>query len=223
MTRKKVLVVAPHPDDEVIGVGGTIMKRIKAGFEVYVCIVTKGCKPLFEDSYVRQGREECQAADRLLGVKETLFQDFPATMLETVPRYEFNGKMLELICTIKHEEVFIPHWGDMPLDHKLVVEACMVALRPKYKHTVNRVYSYETLSETGWDVPAVNKSFIPNVFEDISDYLEDKIAAMSCFKSQLLEFPAARSIGAIRALAEYRGATVNVRAAEAFCLVREIK
>lgn len=223
MQSEKVLVFAPHPDDEILGVGGTMAKRVKAGYEVYVCIVTKGCLPLFEEESIKIVREECRKADQSLGVKETIFLAFPAVMLETVPRYQFNGRILDVVQRIKPDEVFIPHWGDMQLDHKLVVDSCMVALRPKYEHKISRIYAYETLSETGWDVPTAEKSFIPNVYEDISECLEAKVTAMECITSQLADFPAARSIGAIRALAAYRGATVGVQAAEAFSLVREIK
>lgn len=219
----KVLVIAPHPDDEVIGVGGTIAKRANEGHKVYVCVVTKAGEPLFRSELVEQGRSECRQADSLLGVKETLFLDFPAVMLETVPRYELNDQILKTIQMIKPDEVYIPHRGDMQLDHKMIVDACMVALRPKYEHKVSRIYAYETLSETGWDIPNTVNDFIPTVYEDISDTLVKKIEAMDTFKSQLAEFPAARSLEAIRALANYRGATVGVIAAEAFSLIREIK
>ena len=219
----KVLVIAPHPDDEILGVGGTMAKRSAKGDEVYVCVVTKGCPPLFNEEFIEQGRTECREADRLAGAKETLFLDFPAVMLETVPRYEFNGKIGEVISKIRPDEVYIPHRGDMQLDHQMVVDAAMVALRPKYAHTVCRIYAYETLSETGWNIPNTVNEFIPNVYEDISDFLDTKIKAMEIFKSQLAEYPNARSVGAIEALARYRGSTVSVNAAEAFSLVREIK
>lgn len=219
----RVLVIAPHPDDEIIGVGGTIAKRAENGDEVFVCVVTKGCQPLFTEEFVEQGRRECREADRMLGVKETIFLDFPAVMLETVPRYELNGKISEVIQKVKPDEVYIPHRGDMQLDHQMVVDAAMVGLRPKYEHVVKRIYAYETLSETGWNIPNVQNEFIPNVYEDISSHLEKKLEAMKVFESQLSEFPAARSLGAMEALAKYRGAMVNVTAAEAFSLIREIK
>lgn len=219
----KVLVIAPHPDDEIIGVGGTIAKRVENGDDVFVCVVTKGQEPIFAPSFVDQARSECKEADSLLGVKETSFLDFPAVMLETVPRYELNGGILKIIQRIKPDEVYIPHRGDMQLDHKMIVDAAMVALRPKYDHVVKRIYAYETLSETGWDIPNTTNEFIPTVYEDITHHLNAKIKAMEVFKSQLGEFPDARSIGAIEALARYRGATVNVKAAEAFSLIREIK
>lgn len=219
----KVLVIAPHPDDEIIGVGGTIAKRVKAGDEVYVCVVTKGQEPMFKKDFIEKGRRECREADAKLGVKETIFLNFPAVMLETVPRCEFNGKISELVQKINPDEVYIPHRGDMQIDHQMVVDAAMVAVRPRGKSYPKRVYAYETLSETGWNIPNTVNEFIPTVYEDISEFIETKLKAMSVFESQLAPFPAARSIAAIEALAKYRGATVSVNAAEAFSLIREIK
>lgn len=219
----RVLVIAPHPDDEIIGVGGTIAKKAKAGNEVYVCVVTKGGSPLFNLEFIEQGRRECREADAKLGVKETIFLDFPAVMLETVPRYEFNGKIAEVVQKINPDEVYIPHRGDMQIDHQMVVDAAMVAVRPRGKNYPKRVYAYETLSETGWNIPNTVNEFIPTVYEDITETYDVKLEAMSVFESQLAEFPNARSIGAIDALAKYRGATVNVIAAEAFSLIREVK
>lgn len=218
-----ILIIAPHPDDEIIGVGGTIAKKAAEGHDVYVCIITKGCEPLFHKDYVEQGRSECRKADAFLGVRETIFLDFPAVMLEKVPRYKLNNGILNVIQKIKPDDVYIPHRGDLQIDHKMVVDAAMVALRPKYEHKVKRIYTYETLSETGWDIPNTTNEFIPTVYENISKTLEKKIAAMNIFQSQLAAFPAARSIEAIEALAKYRGAIVSVNAAEAFSLIREVK
>ena len=218
----KVLVIAPHPDDEVLGAGGTIAKYAAQGDEVYVAVVTKGCPPIFSDEFVAKGRAECEKADSLLGVKKTIFMDFPAAMIETVPRYELNDAFIKLIQDIVPQEVYIPHRGDMQLDHKMVVDAAMVALRPKYKHVPQRILAYETLSETGWDIPNSTNEFIPNVYNDISEFLDRKLEAMSIFSTQLADFPNARSIESIKALAIYRGATVSLNAAEAFELIREI-
>lgn len=218
-----ILVIAPHPDDEVLGAGGTIAKRAAEGHDVFVCIVTKGCEPLFHEPMIEQGRNECRTADKFLGVKETIFLNFPAAMLEEVPRYKLNDGILSVVQRIKPDEVYIPHRGDMQIDHKMVVDAAMVALRPKYEHKVKRIYAYETLSETGWDAPNTINEFIPTVYEDISSTIDKKLEAMSMFKTQLAEFPNARSIDAIEALAKYRGSTVTVNAAEAFVLIREIK
>lgn len=217
-----VLVVAPHPDDEVLGCGGTIAKYADNGDDVYVAIVTKGCEPLFPADQVEAVRNECLKADRFLGVKETIFMDFPAAMIEVVSRYKFNEAFIQLVQKIKPDIVYIPHRGDMQLDHKMVVDAAMVALRPKYQHVVKKVYAYETLSETGWDVPNVTNEFIPNAYSDISEFLGKKLEAMEIFTTQLAAYPNARSLGAVKALAMYRGALVNMDAAEAFVTIREI-
>lgn len=218
-----ILVFAPHPDDEVLGVGGTIAKRSREGHNVYICVVTKGVAPLYDDIGVQLIQQQCREADMFLGAKETIFLDFPAVMLETVPRYELNGKISDVVQHFKPDEVYIPHHGDMQLDHKMIVGAAMVALRPKYKHIVKRIYAYETLSETGWDIPNTVNDFIPTVYEDITDTLQLKLKAMQFFNSQLGVFPEARSIDSLVSLAKFRGTTVNCHAAEAFSLVREIK
>ena len=123
--------------------------------------------------------------------------DFPAVMLETVSRYQFNGAFIKLIQQLGPDIVYLPHRGDMQLDHKLTVDAAMVALRPKYKHIVKKIYSYETVSETGWDIPNTTNEFIPNVYNDISDFLDKKIQSLSFFQSQITDFPDARSIKAV--------------------------
>lgn len=219
---KRVLVFAPHPDDEILGCGGTMIKNIKAGNEVYVCIVTRGQQPYFSDE--RQIRNQADAVEchKSIGVKETIFLNFPAAALETVNRFELNGKLHDVVKRVQPDEVFIPHVGDMQKDHKIVNEACMVALRPKYFPQVKRIFCYEVLSETGWDVPNIQNAFIPNVFVDITNELEEKKAALSYFSLQVSDFPDARSAIAMDALAKYRGANMFWNAAEAFVLVREL-
>ena len=220
---KKILVIAPHPDDEILGCGGTMIKNIKAGNEVYVCIVTKGCPPLYKPERTTINQHDARACHLHIGVKKTFFLDFPAAMLEKVERYELNGKILDVIKEVQPTEVFIPHWGDMQKDHQIVMEAAMVALRPKYYPQVKKIYGYETMSETAWNAPNVQNEFIPNVYVDITETLEEKKKALSFFTLQVSEFPDARSLKAIDALAKYRGALMNMKAAESFMLIRELK
>lgn len=219
----KVLVIAPHPDDEIIGVGGTIKKHINNNDEVYVCIATKGCMPIFEPNGVEKVRAEAVQAHEFLGVKETIFLDFPAAMLEDVKRYEMNNKFINLVKTVRPDVVYIPHIGDMQLDHKIIAQSIMVALRPKYDFMPKTILTYETLSETGWNIPNVQNEFIPSYYVDISNELDDKIKAMKFFGTQLGKFPDARSVEAIETLAKYRGSLMNLRVAEAFMVVREIR
>lgn len=217
-----ILVIAPHPDDEVLGVGGTIAKMIANGNDVFVCIVTRGIKPLFSDDFFKNAREETINCHKYLHIKKTFYLEFPAAMLEKIDRYKINDQIVNIINEVTPDIVFIPHHGDMQKDHQIVSEASLVALRPKYAHKVRKVYAYETLSETEWNIPHSSNTFIPNVYIDISEYLTSKIDAMSKYKSQLAEFPNPRSLEAIEALAKYRGSTICTNAAEAFMLVREI-
>ena len=219
----RVLIIAPHPDDEVLGCGGIIAKNVSEGNEVYVGIVTKMCEPIFADELDVQNKEHCLNAHKLLGVRKTVFLDHPAAMLESVPRHVFNSSIGRLISDLQPDEVYIPHRGDLHLDHKMVADACMVALRPRFDYSVKRVYAYETLSETEWDTPNTVNVFMPNVFVDISDFIDVKIAAMKEYKNQVCEFPNPRSAEAIRALAMLRGSTISRNYAEAFMLIREIR
>ena len=217
-----VLIIAPHRDDEIIGVGGTILKRKATGNHIAVCIVTAR-EGLELPASTKVIHEEMQQAHAFCHIDEYIGFPFWANNLENVPRQELNQTFFHAIVKTQPEEVYLPFWGDMQKDHQIVTESAMVALREKYDHPVKRIYAYETLSETGISLPTENYSFIPNVFEDITEYLEDKKTALNFYKSQIHPFPDLRSPEAVEALAKFRGATVNVRAAEAFMLIRETK
>ncbi len=223
----KVLVIAPHADDEVIGVGGTLARLAGEGADISICIVTNGRPPLFdnrkaiENGWPHNNYLETINSNRILGINEVFYLDYPAAMLETVKRYELNGKILDVIKKKQPDILFIPHAGDMQKDHQIVAEASMVGIRPKYSYVPRKVFAYETLSETGWNTPSIQNEFIPNVFFDITYFLDKKLSAMKCYYSQISEYPDARSLQAITALAQYRGATMNMNAAEAFMLIRE--
>ena len=217
-----VLVFAPHRDDEIIGVGGTILKRKAAGDRVAVCVVTAREGMELPQS-TKVIHEEMKRAHTFCRIDDYIGLPFWANNMEHFPRKELNKAFFDAIVKEQPEEVYLPFWGDMQKDHQVVTEAAMVALREKYDHPVKRIYAYETLSETGINVPTENYAFIPNVFEDITDFLEDKITALGFFKTQVRPFPDLRSSEAVEALARFRGATVNVKAAEAFMLIRETK
>ena len=217
-----VLVIAPHRDDEILGVGGTILKRKDHGDRVVVCIVTSKTPKGFE-SYTEIVENEKRLAHDFCGIDRSVGLPFEPVILENYSRADLNNAILDLIIAEKPDEVYLPFWGDMQKDHRVTIDAAMVALRSKYNHTVKRIYVYETLSETGINLPTVNNQFIPNVFEDITEYIEKKKETLSFFKSQVHEFPDLRSLESVDALAKYRGSTVNLKAAEAFMLIREVK
>jgi LmbE family N-acetylglucosaminyl deacetylase len=218
----KVLVVAPHADDEVLGVGGTIARLGKEGNEVTAVIVTKGWEPLFSDSRVEKVRAEARKANEILGVKSLRFMDLPVTKLKHIPTHELNEKFDRLMEEEKPAMVFLPFYGDRHEDHRQVFDACMVALRPtaKGKH-VRRILCYETISETHWSTPYIDPCFEPQLWVDISKHLPTKLQAAQKYQSQLQQEPNARSLEAITALAKWRGSTAGMFAAECFVVIRE--
>lgn len=218
----KVLVIAPHPDDEILGCGGTIARLSQSGAEVVVAIVTRGMAPQFSDEFVANIRTEAKTSHAMVGVKETVYLDLPAAALETVPATKLNGTLAKLVQDVRPDTLFVPFVGDIHTDHQLTFLAAMVAARPRDEYAPKRIYAYETLSETNWYAPGVTPAFVPNVFIDITETLELKLDAFRCFESQVKIFPDERSIEAIRALATVRGASMYLKAAEAFMLIRQI-
>lgn len=214
----KVLVFAPHNDDEVLGVGGTIAKYASQGHEVFICEVTKS--NTVEE--IKEERSEALAAHQLLGVKETIFLDFPIVTLRETPLVKINAEFLKVLEDIRPNIAFIPHKGDMHMDHTVVSHSAMVALRPINGIKVENIYAYETLSETEWNLPTVDNAYIPNVWSDISKFIDIKKEAMNCYQSQLKQPPHPRTLEIIEALAKLRGSTVGVPFAESFMLVRRL-
>lgn len=219
----RMLVIAPHPDDEVLGVGGTIARAVAEGDDVYVVLVTRASPDHFDPDLIRRGREEAVRAHRFLGVRETVALDIPAAAVDTVPHREVNAQLREVLQGIEPDEVYLPFVGDMHLDHQLVFQSSLVAARPNSRYRPRAIYAYETLSETNWNAPYLAPAFQPNVFVDVTDYIEKKIEAMRMYASQIKPFPHERSAEALRALATLRGVTVGVRAAEAFVQIRQIR
>lgn len=209
-----ILVFAPHNDDEVLGVGGTIVKYSNAGHSVFVCEVTD-CR---NDILLQEARK----AHKLMGVKESIFCNLPPVELKNLSPKVMNKPIAEVVERIKPEIVYMPFIGDMHIDHKEVTESVLVAVRPVNNCSVKTVYMYETLSETGWNIPNSARTFSPNAWVDITNEIDKKIEAMKCYKTQIKQYPNPRSPEGIRALAMYRGSTVGVRFAESFMLVRNI-
>lgn len=218
----RTLVIAPHPDDEILGAGGTIARLAAQGNDVYVAIVTEGKPPAYPAEAVSRVKAEAQEAHRILGVKETFWLGFPAAALSETAHSALNAGLFDLIRALSPQTLLLPFLGDMHIDHQLIFTSSLVAARPHQQTFPKLILTYETLSETNWNAPYLTPSFVPNVFVDISEHLSVKIEAMQAFKSQLRPPPHERSLATLSALATLRGATVMKTAAEAFVLVRHI-
>jgi len=215
----KVLVIAPHPDDEVLGCGGTIARHTGKKDDVHLCIVTKAYTPDWSEEFLKNRSEEIAESNRILGIKKTRFLDYPTAKLDTFPQKTLNEEISAVVNAVEPDIVYIPHRGDLNKDHRLVFEASLVATRP-LKHRIKRILSYETLSETEWGQPI--GPFVPNVYVDISETFGDKIKAMEAYASEIKPYPHPRSLEIIEALAKKRGSEAGVRSAEAFVMIREV-
>jgi LmbE family N-acetylglucosaminyl deacetylase len=224
-----VLIIAAHPDDEVLGCGGTMARLASEGHEVYVMILGEGVT----SRYVR--REDAGAellddlhsctheAGKLLGVKDIFMFDLPDNRFDTVPLLEVIKLIEGVIERVRPAAIYAQHGGDLNIDHATVYRATLAATRPVPGSSVARVHAFEVASSTEWSFGQFAPAFQPNVFVDISATLDLKIRAMACYKDEIRPFPHPRSAEALRAIAQRWGSVAGVLAAEAFALVREIR
>jgi len=214
----KVLVIAPHPDDEVLGCGGTIVKHVSNDDIVYLCIVTKTYTPDWTMSFAEKRKKEIKNANRILGIEKTYLLDFPTVKLDTIPQKELNDSIAKIVRVVNPDILYIPHQGDLNKDHRLVFDSALVSIR--FNNKIIKVRSYEVLSSTEWG--RMYSPFIPNTYVDITKTFEKKINAMIEYGKELKGSLHPRSIEIIEALAKRRGSEVGLKYAEAFMLIREI-
>lgn len=225
--KKRILIVAAHPDDEVLGCGATIAKLVQAGAEVFCCILGEGPLSRYKDR--AQGAQEKDVAGvktfianaaAILGIKKTFTFQFPDNQFDTRPMLEIIKTITSVKDEVKPEAVFTHSRADLNVDHRRTFEAVLTACRPLAGETVCEIYSWENPSSTEWNYP---NTLQPNMFVDVGATLDKKIEALKCYETEVLPFPHPRSEEALRALAAWRGATAGCKAAEAFEIVRIIK
>jgi len=219
---RKALVIAPHADDETLGMGGTIAKMAREGWAVTVAVMTghgEGAHPIWPRDAWDRIRAEAGMACALLGVSELVFEELPASCLDTHPTHDTNARVAKLIAGIKPEAIYIPFVHDLHRDHYEIAYAAQVAARPYIASYVNMLAMYETPTETHLRPGEAAMAFVPNEFVDISDDFETKLAAWAQYDSQQLKGYSPRAPEALAGLASVRGAYIGVRYAEAFQLL----
>lgn len=220
---RKVLFVAPHPDDETLGCGGTILRHKAEGDDICWLIVTG----ISED--IGFSSEQVSLRDKEINIVASSYSFdslhklcFPTSRLGALSMLELIEKIGSIFRQIQPEIVYLPYRGDIHTDHKIVFDAVVSCTKWFRCGSVKRVLAYETLSETDFGVNPDANGFRPNVFVDISPYMERKLNIMKTYESELGQFPFPRSEEAIRSLALLRGTTAGCNAAEAFMLLKEI-
>ena len=217
-----VLVAAPHPDDEVFGVGGTVLRDLAEGDAVYVVICTRGEASRFGADQVERVQAEARKVHAFLGVTGSHFLDLPAARLDDLPLADINAALKAVFRAVKPDTIYLPHAGDLHRDHQLIFQAAMVCSRPAGDFCPSRILAYETVSETDWHAAPITPAFVPHVFVDITSYIDKKLEACAMYSSQIQPAPHQRSIDALRALSITRGHAMGFKHAEAFMLVREL-
>jgi len=224
----KILVIAAHPDDEVLGCGGTIAKLAAQGEEVHILILATGLtsRPSFNlkksPNALKIHLSRARRAGALLGAKNINFAEFPDQKMDTLPLLEITQRIESEIKSVRPQIIFTHHGGDLNMDHEIAFRATLTATRPKQKSKVYELYTYEVPSSTEYSFQKIRPVFEPNYFQDITKTVSKKLRAMKIYKSEIECNPHPRSIDALENLAKQRGSIVGVKAAEAFQLIRKI-
>ena len=220
--KKRVLVITPHPDDETLGVGGSIAKLINQGHDVYILTVSGHLPPLYDRKDYDKTVKEAHKAYDILGITNSKFLEIPATMIGDEPVHSLNNKIASVVNDYRPNFVFCP-FPDRHIDHRLIFESTLVATRPvQVGADIELVAAYETLSETHWNAPYIEPNFTPNLVIDISKYINQKVEAMKCFRSQLTINKGPRSVKAVKALAQFRGSQSGFDFGEALFIIRMV-
>lgn len=221
---KKVLVVVAHPDDEILGPAGTLIRHAQGGDELYCLILGEGVMARDsgtkdEQSYLQ--RDALRAA-KLVGFKETHFSNFPDNAFDSVSLLSITKEVERGIARIKPQLIYTHHEYDLNIDHRITFQAVLTASRPCNSDSPSEILTFETLSSTEWQRKDM-KAFQPNVYINIAETVEKKIEALQAYASEVRAYPHPRSPEGIRILAQYRGLESGLHYAEAFCLIRKIQ
>jgi LmbE family N-acetylglucosaminyl deacetylase len=219
----RVVAVVAHPDDEVLGVGGTLARHAREGAEVAALVVADGASSRYADRMRDELRIAGQKAAVRLGLREIRFADLPDQRLDSLALIDVTRVIDEVLDAWQPDVVYTHFAGDVNLDHAVVARATWTACRPYQRRGVRELYAFETPSSTEWGWPGLGDRFSPNSFVDITETLDAKVAAMACYDSELRTEPHPRSLEALRTRAAYWGSVIAMSAAEPFMLLRSTR
>jgi LmbE family N-acetylglucosaminyl deacetylase len=224
MANETVLVVVAHPDDEVLGCGGTICRHVAEGDNVHLMVLSNGVDSRIgvNNLDLELRRIATQKAQDILKIDSLETFDFPDNQMDAVPLLEIIKALDPVFLKIRPSIVYTHHYGDLNIDHRITQQAVMTACRPKPEFFVKQIYGFEVLSSTEWATPQAHP-FLPTLFVDISDHLYVKLNALKAYDLEMESAPHSRSVEHAELLARHRGQSVGVFAAEAFVPYRMIR
>lgn len=221
--------MAAHPDDEVLGCGGTVARHAALGDKVHVLILAEGATARDEARDPTGRSEEIESlhaaawrAAEILGTQPPRFAGLPDNRLDSVPLLDVVKIVEEAVHGVGPSIVYTHHGGDLNVDHRVVHQAVVTACRPLPDTPIRRLYAFETVSSTEWTSQSPEQAFHPARFVDIATYMDTKLKALEAYGTEMRPFPHARSRENVVALARHRGASVGIAAAEAFMVIREV-
>lgn len=224
---KNVLVIAAHPDDEVLGMGGTIAKLVKKGCVVDVLIVTDGSSSQYRNSdhlaeIIEAKKLETRNCANVLGARDIYYGGLPDMKLDCTPHIDINQSIERVIDKVQPDTVFTHFWGDVNMDHQNVYKSTLVTVRPVLGQVVRNLYCYRVPSSTEWTPNKEDTMFMPNYFVDIEQYAEQKYKAFACYSTELRDYPHPRSVQYLRESDKAAGLRVGMLAAEEFVMLRNL-
>jgi len=223
----KILIISAHPDDEVLGCGGTICRHVVLGDEVSLLFLSEGVssRGALEKDWTSEIEERemfARSVSRLMGARVVRFLRYKNLRMSELSMLDIVKEIIGVIQEVKPETIYTHSGGDLNSDHRIAHEAVITACRPVVGMPVRNIYTFEVPSSTEWASTAIGERFVPTRFVDIKDYVETKIKALGCYDLEMRPFPHPRSLENIRALQRVRGMAVGLEAAEAFMVVREV-
>ena len=217
----KVLVIAPHMDDEVLGCGGTIIRHVNSGDHVTVCIVAnRAYNHKYDQNLIEQEKDCCKKAKEILSYQDLIFLDLYDEKLDQ-SQIDIIIPLEEVVTKCKPEVVYAPHRGDLNQDHRAVFEAARVVCRPNAGHRVTTLRAFEVPSSTDQVPEALEWPFLPSYYVNVKSTLGKKVEAMACYSKESKPFPHPRSAEGLRVYSQKRGMEVGIEAAEAFVVLRD--
>lgn len=218
-----VVVVAAHPDDEILGAGGTLARHAQVGDDVHAVVLADGALSRYDEHMVGELQAGGLAAARHIGFASLRFEAFPDQRLDQVAMVDLTQHVETVLMDLQPDVVYTHFRGDVNADHSLVAQAVWTACRPYRMPQLRLIAAFETPSSTEWSSVAEGFAFRPTMFVDVAATIQCKLAAMSCYASELREYPHPRSLRALRERASYWGSVVGRSAAEAFLILRDLR
>lgn len=218
----EILIISAHPDDETLGMGGTLLKRRDGGDRLFWMILTSAKAPKWDEGIIRKKEMEIAAVSQVYRFQAVFRLGFPAAGLTENHRCELMDAVAKGLEEVSPSEIFLMFGRDVHTDHRLGFECALAVMKPFRFPSIRRIWCYETLSSTELAPPLPGNSFQPNAYCDITEYLEEKIRVMNLYQTEIQRFPMPRCAESIRALARYRGGAIGIPYAEGFWVLREV-